>query len=573
MSTAALQIGPDFSATPRQIGRLSDDEARAAFRAFRFASSGGRPSCPKCTSTEVYEYKCRQGLFKCKTCPNGRQFSLTSGTPFAYRKLSFSDILYIISQFNHAAHAVTAHNLHIDMEVQYKTIFLWLHKIRSEIKEAASMTILTDEVELDGAFFGGKNRPSNDRKSPADTRRSTWRHANKRVQVVVARQRANGPVLTWVAKEEEYAVPAILQRADSNAVFFTDEGKWSAIDSAHRPRYAVTHDDTFATPESCINLCENFNSFLRYAEKQHKRIADRYLDLYAADAAWRIQRSKRSRLDGFKSVMEAMCRKGPSPLAGYFRRSRQGGHKRLCPIFLDKSGTLGWWRQPTPSEWKTKRHGYRMHGEPPPPPSAFSTPSLKRARSDKWHEDFVFLTAADFVENPRAVPDQPGVYTVLFEDAAAILAATGYAADERKPMRTDFGSGHLYTGATYGLRSRFRQHLLGAGGPSNLRETLFAIQHRTGALPGGPSVTSNRDESEAALTAWLIPRAIIAFKICGYVYEVERAILDQAASPLNIKGREGEDHANVLMEMRGQFDADIGQNWPAIKFGHRRVRR
>ena len=557
--------------TPRNVGRLTEAEARATFRAFRFAATSGLPCCPKCDSTDVYEYKCR-ALFKCKTCPRGRQFSLTSGTPFAYRKLNFSDILYIISHFNHAAHATTAHNLHIDMGRQYKTIFVWLHKLRAELKKATESTILDGEVEVDGVWFGGKNRPSNDRKSPGDTRRSTWRHAHKRVQVVAARQR-NGPILTWVSKEEDYAVPAILAKSVESTVYFTDEGRWNAIDDALRLRFSVIHDDTFCTPEACTNLAENYNYFLRSAARQHKKVADRYLDFYAADAAWRIQRSKKPRFEGFKSIMEAMCRKGRSPLAGYFKPGKQGGTKRFCPIFTDKNGTLGEWRQPTSEEWKAKRHGYRAEGEPPPPPSPFDTPSLKRARSADWYEDFTYVTAEDFLKNPKSVPDRPGVYTILVDGADAILRATGYVDVGKRPVWTEIGCGHLYTGATYGLRTRLKQHMLAVGGPSNLRDTLFAMQWAAGALPQGPQVTLDRDSSEEALTNWLLPRAIVAFKLCGYVYEVEKAILDRVASPLNIKGRETSAHSQVLMAMRRSFSSYVKGHWSVIKPGHRPVRR
>ena len=65
--------------------RLSDDEAFETFKAIRWADNGGNPYCPKCGCTAIYQYKARH-IFKCKGCE--AQFSVTSGTIFASRKLA-----------------------------------------------------------------------------------------------------------------------------------------------------------------------------------------------------------------------------------------------------------------------------------------------------------------------------------------------------------------------------------------------------------------------------------------------------------------------------------------------------
>ena len=47
-----------------QVARMSEDEARATFRAMRWHSTGGDPVCPACGCLAVYEYRARP-LFKC----------------------------------------------------------------------------------------------------------------------------------------------------------------------------------------------------------------------------------------------------------------------------------------------------------------------------------------------------------------------------------------------------------------------------------------------------------------------------------------------------------------------------
>ena len=72
------------------ILRMTDDEAHDRFVAIRFAANGGAPYCPRCECTAVYTYAARK-IWKCKRC--NHQFSVTSGTIFASRKLPIRDYL------------------------------------------------------------------------------------------------------------------------------------------------------------------------------------------------------------------------------------------------------------------------------------------------------------------------------------------------------------------------------------------------------------------------------------------------------------------------------------------------
>jgi transposase-like protein len=71
-----------------KVMRMSDDQAYDAFKAIRWAATDGDPICPKCGGYVVWEFKARR-IFKCKEC--GGQFSVTSGTIFASRKLALPD--------------------------------------------------------------------------------------------------------------------------------------------------------------------------------------------------------------------------------------------------------------------------------------------------------------------------------------------------------------------------------------------------------------------------------------------------------------------------------------------------
>ena len=79
-----------------QVLRLTDDAAYETFKAVRWAETDGKPFCAKCGGVTVYEFKARR-IFKCKAC--NAQFSVTSGTIFASRKMAHRDLLAAIAIF------------------------------------------------------------------------------------------------------------------------------------------------------------------------------------------------------------------------------------------------------------------------------------------------------------------------------------------------------------------------------------------------------------------------------------------------------------------------------------------
>ena len=95
-----------------QVIRLSDDEAYAAFRALRW--DGGEAVCPKCGCLGAYEYRARR-IFRCRECK--AQFSVTSGTIFASRKMSYRDLLAAIAIFVNGAKGYSALQLSRDLRV------------------------------------------------------------------------------------------------------------------------------------------------------------------------------------------------------------------------------------------------------------------------------------------------------------------------------------------------------------------------------------------------------------------------------------------------------------------------
>ena len=261
------------------IMRMSDDEAHAMFQAIRWADNGGEPFCPRCECQTVYAMGTRR-LWKCKAC--NHQFSVTSGTIFASRKLPIRDYLAAIAIFVNAVKGVSALQLGRDLDVQYKSAFVMAHKIREAIGASQTEGMLSGEVEVDGAYVGGHVRPENKGREA-----SRAGDDSKRQSLVIARQRGGRTIPTVVRKESD-AVPFVRAHVAPGTTVHADEAPgWDRLHAYFEMR-RINHSESFSRDGACTNWAESFFSRMRRAELgQHHHISGKYLSAYACEMAWK----------------------------------------------------------------------------------------------------------------------------------------------------------------------------------------------------------------------------------------------------------------------------------------------
>lgn len=265
----------------KDIFRMSDDEAHARFVAIRFADNGGAAFCPRCECTAVYAFATRR-IWKCKACSH--QFSVTSGTIFASRKLPIRDYLAAIAIFVNAVKGISALQLGRDLDVQYKTAFVLAHKLREAIAKEQMEGTLAGEVEIDGAYFGGKIRQENEKADRKDRRAE----ANRKKQVVVVARERGGKTLPFVTRNEADAVTIIRQRIAMGSIVHADEAAgWDTLHAYYEMR-RINHSLAYSKDGACTNQAESYFSRLRRAEiGQHHHVSGKYLAAYAIEMAWR----------------------------------------------------------------------------------------------------------------------------------------------------------------------------------------------------------------------------------------------------------------------------------------------
>ncbi|MBL6458876.1 IS1595 family transposase [Belnapia sp. T6] len=274
------------------IWQMSDDQAHAAFVAIRFADNGGEAFCPRCGCTAVYTYAARR-IWKCKAC--GHQFSVTSGTIFASRKLAIRDYLAAIAIFVNAVKGISALQLGRDLDVQYKTAFVLAHKLREAIASKQLGAQLSGVVEVDGAYFGGHVKQENEKKDRKD-RRLLEEQTGKRQSVVIARERGQaGRTQPFVVAKEADAINLIRQTVAPGSVVHADEaGGWDKL-HAYFDVKRINHSVAYSLDGACTNQAESYFSRLRRAELgQHHHISGKYLAAYAVEMAWREDNRRRA---------------------------------------------------------------------------------------------------------------------------------------------------------------------------------------------------------------------------------------------------------------------------------------
>lgn len=286
-----------------KVMRMSEEEARTAFRNIRWTETEGEPICPECGCIDHYDLKTRH-VYKCKGC--AKQYSITSGTIFHSRKMAVRDILAAIAIFINGAKGYSALQLSRDLSVDYKTAFVLLHKVREAIETARDNGALSGNVEVDGAYFGGYVKPANEKKDRKD-RRKKINQSGKRQSVIVTRQRG-GVTRTYVTGTEAEGVAHVAANVEHGATIHADEAShWDKL-AAYFPIKRINHQEAYSKDGACTNQAESFFSRLRRAEiGTHHHIAGKYLGAYAAEMAWREDTNRQANGTQFTMAVVAVA--------------------------------------------------------------------------------------------------------------------------------------------------------------------------------------------------------------------------------------------------------------------------
>lgn len=298
---------------------MSDDEAYEALKAIRFEENGGEPFCPRCGIDAVYTYTVRR-LFKCKKCE--KQFTVTSGTTFRSRKMSYGDILVAILSFANGVNGNAALRLRRDLRCSYKTAFVVTQKLRRAMADMQRDRPLTGKVDADGLYIGGHMRPANlieDRR--ADGRKE---FNGKRRSIVTARERRpGGRSRSFVVASEKASTPLIFAVVNPRAHVTTDDS--SAFGRFNRhfdEHFVVNHSVGMVVNGIHTNPLESQHSRIRRGERGvYLHISGAHAQRMADEFSWRDDMRRVDNGQQFRMIATRALKLGPDlEMAGYWQK-------------------------------------------------------------------------------------------------------------------------------------------------------------------------------------------------------------------------------------------------------------
>lgn len=141
------------------VGRLTEDEARAILEEIRWHS---KPVCPHCQSKDITRIQgkaetVRDGILQCKECR--RQFTVTVGTIMQGSHITLRQWVQAFMMMCSSKKGVSALQLQRNLGLHsYNSAWHLAHRIRLAMKGDTIASALNGIVEVDETYVGGKPR-------------------------------------------------------------------------------------------------------------------------------------------------------------------------------------------------------------------------------------------------------------------------------------------------------------------------------------------------------------------------------------------------------------------------------
>ncbi len=314
----------------QDVIRMQENTAYKVFKHARWLDTDGEPVCPSCGNPKAYEMTRRR--FRCSDVDCRKDFTVTSGTVFASRKLSFKKILLALLLSANSVKGKAALQLSREVDVSYKSAWVLLMKLREALSFEQEKLKLHGTVEIDGMYVNPHIRKANRREKDATEEAKQRRKDIKaeRDRLVMAMRMRAGRIVTAITGSENATDANSFVKAfvDENAVVVSDQHP--AYDSLglYRRAQRTDHSKYFVGEkrESTNQVESFFGRIRRSAHGIHHRMSGKYLHWYICDIAWR--EDMRRRTNGWQStgfLIRALNLPSSRYLCGYWQGNKLPG--------------------------------------------------------------------------------------------------------------------------------------------------------------------------------------------------------------------------------------------------------
>ena len=252
----------------------------------------GKPIFPHCESSDVADKNetqeegqvGRKGRYNCHTCR--ATFKVTQGTVFHGTKIELRKWFMAIALILNAKKSLSSHQLARDLDLNQKTAWYIMTRIRAEMANKVNSILLQGIIEADETFIGGKPRKANKLEDREPAPRG---YGTSKTPVIGAVARG-GEVVAKVI--EEITGRTILDFIKSvvnikESKLMTDEHHGYRQFAAMMKHEVINHSEQYVEGDKHTNTIEGFWSLLKKAlYGSHHHYSLEYTPLYLMERCY-----------------------------------------------------------------------------------------------------------------------------------------------------------------------------------------------------------------------------------------------------------------------------------------------
>ena len=248
---------------------------------------GDNPCCPHCGSVDVYRKKdgTRIGRWHCKDCH--ASYNVLAKTLFQGTQIRLQKWFAAIAIGMNAKKSISSHQLARDLNLNQKTAWFMIHRIRSEMASKTSMTLLEGIIEADETYMGGKPRKGNRKKDDPPNKRG---RGTKKTAVLGAVQRGGDVKAQMITNVTGRGIMQFLKRhiRIGGSRLVTDQFRAYRAVYGFMEHDIINHKIQYVDGDVHTNTIEGFWALLKRAwYGQHHHYKTGYMPLYIAEACYK----------------------------------------------------------------------------------------------------------------------------------------------------------------------------------------------------------------------------------------------------------------------------------------------
>jgi transposase-like protein len=268
-----------------------EDKAREALEAARWPEG---PVCPHCGNSnqdliakvEGKKRSHRRGLFYCNECKG--QFTVTVGTVFERSKIPLTKWWMAAHMFNSGKNGVSAHEIHRNLGVTYKTAWFMMHRLREAMADLKPSPMGGEGqiIQADETYYGNTSKRAKGYKKG---------HSHKASVVALVEPKGRARAFHLKRATTETVRQVLVTNVHRSSELHTDEsqiyvkvGREFAAHKTVEHGSHKTHGIYVGPDGETTNAVENFfGNFKRSMKGTYRFCSEQHLKRYLAEFEFR----------------------------------------------------------------------------------------------------------------------------------------------------------------------------------------------------------------------------------------------------------------------------------------------